>query len=97
MIRLVDQQSALYASTEARLIARLGMLRAERSRMKWLGIATIVAAFGARFFGLTATIIAAIFGGSLFFVGHYVVYAHIYETKLELAQIRKTLRALRLG
>jgi hypothetical protein len=91
----VDEQSTLYAATEARLTARLVTLRAERSRMKWLGIATVVAAGAARFFGLTTTIIVAIFGGCLFFVGHYVVYAHIYETKLELAQIRKTLRALR--
>lgn len=87
----MDEERELYVATQARLTERLTKLRAEQRRLKWLAIATLVAIVPARFFSLTAAIVVTIFGASLFFVGHYVVYMHIHESKLVLAQCRKKL------
>ena len=63
--------------------------------MNGFGIAAVVATAVARFWGLTPMIVAGILGASLFFVGHYVVYMHIHESKLTLAQLRKSIDQLR--
>lgn len=93
----MNERLALYEATRVRLLARLVQLRAERKRMKWVALATVVAAVIARFFSMTAAVVVAIIGASLFFVGHYVFFAHIHDSKLTLAQIRENLDATRRG
>ena len=90
----MKEKLALYEAQRSRLRARLVELRAEQKRMNGFGLAAVVAALVARIWGLTPMIITAIIGGSLFFVGHYVVYMHIHESKLSLAQIRSFIRSL---
>ncbi len=85
----MDEKLALYEAARIRTQERLVSLRAEQRRMKWIAIATIVAAAVARFHGITACIVVAIFGASLFFVGHYVVFMHIHECNLTLKTVRR--------
>jgi hypothetical protein len=91
----VDDKLLKYEHTRDRVLARIVELRAERRRMNALGVAAVVAALVARAFGVTPMIIAGIVGASFFFVGHYIVFAHIHESGLSLAQLRETIAALR--
>ena len=84
----MDEQLVAYETTRANVLARLEDLRAERRRMNWLGLGGLVATAIAACFGLTAMIVVAIMGASLFLTGHYVVFAHIHESKLTLVQLR---------
>jgi hypothetical protein len=90
----VNEKLALYEAQRARLRTRLGDLRAEQQRMNRFGLAALAVAGLARCWGLLPMIVAAIALGSLFFVGHYIVYVHIHESKLSLAQVRSVIRSL---
>lgn len=87
------EKLALMEATRKRTLEKLKTLRAEQRRLKWIALATIVAAGVARFHSLTATIVVTIFGASLFFVGHYVVFMHINDCNLTLKGVRKALEA----
>jgi fatty acid desaturase len=91
----VSERLRAYEETRARVTARLADLRAEQKRINWLGVAAIVAAAVARAFGFVPMIVTGIFGATLFFVGHYVVYMHIHESKLTLRQLKKSLASMK--
>lgn len=93
----MEEKVALYEAQRSRLRARLVELRREQRRMNWFGLAALAAAAIARIWGFGPMIFVAIFGGSLFFVGHYIVYMHIHESKLSLAQIRAVIGGIGRG
>ena len=84
-----------YENTHANIVARLADLRAEQRRMNWLGLGGLGVTGVAGCFGVTSLVVVAIMAASLFLVGHYVVFMHIHESKLTLAQLRETIRVLR--
>ena len=63
--------------------------------MKWVAIATVVlAAAGYLWMGVYTGIFVLIIGGSVFFIGHYVVFMHIHENKLTIKSARQTIASL---
>lgn len=95
-----SQESAIKAREEsiARLIGANAELRKMRGRMKWIAVATAVLSALAYFvIGHTVGVFVLVVGGSAFFVGHYVVYAHIQENKLTIKSAKQMIAALRDG
>lgn len=90
-----EEQLAAYRASIERLTKANSGLRAEQKRMKWLGIATVVAA-AITYVAYThyGGVFVLIVGGSAFFVGHYVVYMHIHENKLTIKSARQRIASL---
>ena len=85
-----DQQLAAYRASIERLQKANAGLRAEQKRLKWVAVATLVAA-ALTYVAYThyGAVFVLIVGGSAFVVGHYVVYMHIHENKLTIRSARQ--------
>jgi hypothetical protein len=91
-----EERIAAYQASIEGLIRAIAELRAEQRRMKWLAIATaVIAPIAYLVHSLTAAIVVVIIGGSLFLVGHYVVFMHIHENKLTIKSAKQSIAALR--
>ncbi len=92
-----DERAIAYEESIERLTAAIVKLRSEQKRMKWVLLATLVATPLAFLWNVTAGILVGIGGLSMFGVGHYVVYMHIQEDKLTIANAKRRIAALRSG
>ena len=84
-----------YQASITRLVRVNVDLRAEQRRMKWVGVATLVLSPVAYFwFGGYVGLFVLICCGSVFFVGHYVVFMHIHENKLTITSAKQSIAAV---
>jgi len=90
-----DEKIAAYRTSIEQLTKANATLRAERGRLKWIAIATLVLSPIA-YYAINTTVAAFTFmiGGSAFLVGHYVVYMHIHENKLTIKSAKQTIASL---
>ena len=89
-----DEQVAAYEERIERLRSANRKLRAEQKRLKWLLAATVVVAPLVWLLSATAALLVAIGGVSMFFVGHYVVFMHLHENKLTMANARRRIEEI---
>ncbi len=85
----MEKRITAYRESIERLKSANGKLRAEQKRLKWVLLATIVVAPLLWVASATAALVVAIGGASMFFVGHYVVFMHLQENKLTIANARR--------
>ncbi len=85
----MEERLTAYRASIERLKSANGKLRAEQKRLKWVLLATVVVAPLVWLASPTAALLVAIGGVSTFFVGHYVVFMHLNENKLTIANARR--------
>jgi len=91
----VDERITAYETSIANLRRANADLRAERGRLKWVAIVTLLASPAAlAAFGATVGAFVLIIGGSAFFVGHYVVFMHIHENTLTIRSAKQTIASI---
>jgi hypothetical protein len=89
-----EKLAAYRASIERLTQANVG-LHAEQRRMKWVAIVTLAASVATYFaYSHLAGAFVLIVGGSAFFVGHYVVYMHLYENRLTIKSAKQMIASL---
>ena len=90
-----DERLAAYKASIARLTKANEGLREEQRRMKWVAVATVILALGGYLWmGVYTGVFVLIIGGSIFFIGHYVVFMHIHENKLTIKSARQTIESI---
>lgn len=87
-------QLAAYEESIERLRSAIKKLRADQKRLKWVLLATVILTPLTWLLSATAALVVAVTGVSIFFVGHYVVFMHIHENKLTIANARRRIEEL---
>ncbi len=93
-----DERIAAYEASIARLTGANADLRAEQRRMKWVAIATAILFLPAYIWlGATVAVFVVIAGGSVFLVGHYVLFAHLHENRLTIRSAKQMIASISDG
>ena len=91
----MEERIASYKASISRLTQVNRDLRGEQKRLWWVVVVTLALSLGAYFWrGGYTGLFVLIVGGSVFFVGQYVVYMHIHENRLTIQSAKQSIASL---